>query len=306
MADVISSSSKVLSSSQKLVKKNDPSIVTLKADLSTCISQLKPSTDWNSVANEMERVLYKLETYQDPWQRYEVDLLREVVVPYIQKLKGRYFTDASRKKQISEMLYILSLTDLRHPAEALIMLDEVAYVIHHESRLKGHFFESELLIQLNSYLRKTWRPILIPTKDFLTSIGSMMLGLGLVGLIGWPLAVLYPLLSSTKQLSGIMRELEHKKSLSYSSLFQLAKLLAVSFAALQMVAVLQAYTSVSYTALIGAAACFVCAQSDELVKKLCVPLSPYVAMMQSEGGFSMDRLIDVLQRGVSREEVDKE
>lgn len=277
------------------ISKEDPILQETYHNLLICIAEIKASK-WQALSSELEKCVNHLESGRVPMYRFQVELINDVFVPYVRKLNNRYHTDEARERQLAQILHVATLPVIRHPADALLLVDKVAYQIRMTTGRKFFSFKSELMAALDLYRDKKWRPLLWETKSFLQSVGAKLLGVGLVGLVGWPLALLYPMMLSTKQLSTILRELDQTKTLSSGSIFQLARLALITFASLQLVSVLQAYASVGYMAVLAAALFFITSTSDEAMKHIIPALAPYADMLDGGSGFSLSKLADILHR----------
>lgn len=282
--------------SEVVVQKDSEVVQVVIRDLLYASADLKTNNaEWTALMKELDEVVKRLETFPSPLFQYQLDLLRDVVVPYLQKLQGRFHTDQARQRQVLDVLYVSTLTSIRHPADALLLLDDLTARIRRSGGITSFYFKSELLTVLEVYLDKKWRPLLMETRALLQNLGGKLLGVGLVGLIGWPLAVLCPLLMSSRQLTAVLKELETKRSLSPSSILLLVKLLAITFVALQLVSVLQTYAYIAHMALALAAACLLISANDNLMKRVMPALAPYADLLESGMSMSPEGLMAVIQ-----------
>lgn len=284
--------------SQELVRSESADSRLMVTNLLYLKGELKAQKGWHLVSAELDKLIAQLETTPPTSSpssallcQYQMELLRLVVVPYLQKLKGRFHTDEKRQSQLLDILYFVTNQPIQHPAEALLRLEKVA----EEIRRQGFFFKSELLLALEGYLQTQWRPLILVTQSLLQNLGGKLIGVGLIGVIGWPLAVLYPILLTSQQLVQVAKELEAKKTLSPSSLFCLGKLVVLVLVSLQLLRVLEAYLSVAYFAVIGAVVCFTVSGSNDLTKIVVAPLAPYGDILEASLALSIDQLVAVVQ-----------
>eukprot|EP01039_Chlorochromonas_danica_P009382 gene9382-10362_t len=283
--------------SQELVQSESADSRLVVTNLLYLKGELQAQKGWERVNAELDKLITQLEATPPAspssalLYKYQMELLRQVVVPYLQKLKGRFHTDEKRQSQLLDVLYFVTNPPIHHPAEALLRLETVAEDI----RRQGFYFKSELLLALEGYLQTQWRPLIMVTQSLLRNMGSKLIGVGLIGVIGWPLAVLYPMLLTSQQLAQVVKELETKKTLSPSSLFCLGKLVVFVLVSLQLVRVLEAYLSVAYLAVIAAVICFTVSGSNDLIKVAVVPLAPYGEILEASLTLSIDQLVAVMQ-----------
>jgi hypothetical protein len=126
---------------------------------------------------------------------------------------------------------------------------------------------------------KQWQPIVADNRRLLQDYGGKLLVLGLVGVVGWPVAFLYPLYKLSITLLAIVQEWERKKTLSRQSLFELIKTIAMLVAATQVLSILAVYASLGNTCLILGAAALVVSSNASLVKKAAPVLAPHLAQI---------------------------
>lgn len=283
-----------------IVRKNDPKVQDAIRGLMYCLADLKSKSNWQLLVKDLERTISHLERMPSPMYSFQLDLINDVVVHYMQQLNGRFHTDDARQHQLIEIVDIATINCMSHPAELLIVLDNIVDKIRRNRGITS-FFKSELQTLLEVYLQKKWRPILTEAKSFLQGLGGKLLGVGLIGIIGWPLAILYPLMLSTKQLTMILRELDQNKYLSPESMLQLGKLLVITFVSLQLVTILQTYAYIAYLSTTLAVVCFVVSANSSLLKQSIPAISPYAEILDGKYTFSLSRLVSVVD-GMGREE----
>jgi hypothetical protein len=115
----------------------------------------------------------------------------------------------------------------------------------------------------------------------LQNLGGKCFTLGLIGVLGWPMAVLYPLYRLTVTLLQIATEYERSQRLTAQSLFDLGRTAALLFAALQVLKILAIYAAVGQTSLLLGTAALLASVSPTVLKVLAPIVAPHVAQLDS-------------------------
>jgi hypothetical protein len=234
--------------------------------------------------------------------RYQLEIVNDCLLPYITKLKARFYTDKERVHQLSLIMDALSIqhdTQGIHPAISLTMLEKVREEIRDK---QSYFWKSELLGILDPALEKQWRPILLDLKLFLHDVAGKLFAIFLFTVIGWPLAYAYPIYSNSKRLLRVLNEWEAKRKVSSQSIFDLFKTALLIIALLQVMTIVALYQSVGYfCALLASAAVFI-SLSDSLLKTLAPIVTPYASnydrFIQHINQLSYDEAMQSIQQSI--------
>ena len=274
-------------------------------DASTSIATtalVKKLPMWTSLSEELARFSQGFLDPEVPIKRYQLELLVEAVIPYLQDRKNQMHTTASRFAQIETLLRILSGSDSshtspgsaevgNHPYHSLIKIDKLITQINRE----GGMWKSKLSTALEQGVKKQWEPIIGDHQRALSNIGGKLCMLGLVEAVGRPIVMLYPLFLVTQEALKIASEIEVKKYISVKSIMQIAKMLAMLLGVVQLSGILSMYTGLGYTCLaIGCAALFI-SSNDDLTKSAVPVLAPHMANIN----LFMDRLYQLESVAVS-------
>jgi hypothetical protein len=226
---------------------------------------------WETTGASLKGLVQKISDPNSRIQQYQIDLIREVLVPYLKKQRDRYFTDQARVRQLNEIIFALSLHGKQHPAISLNMLEKVKTEIQSN---QSYLWKSELLTALETSLAKQWLPIVADTKQFLIDTSGKLFVLGMIGLIGWPIAFFSPIMYSSKKLMKAMEDWDRRKTFSNDTVIELVKVALMIMLLMQLVTVLQFYAALGQLLLAGSMGSFLIAQSEGTVKELSPVLAP--------------------------------
>lgn len=255
-------------------------------DVSTSIANISITKNhhlWTSLSEELGKFSQIFLDPDTPLMRYQLEILVDSIIPYLQDVKTQIHTQPTRFTQIQDLLKILSMNDVSpmtpgtgersiHPCHTLLRIESVIVIINRE---RG-FFKSKLSTALESGVRKQWAPIISDHQQALMSIGGKLCILGLVEAVGRPIIMLYPLFVLTKEALKISTEIETKKKISLQSIIQIGKMLVMLFAVSQLLGILSMYRGLGYTCLaLGSAAVFV-GCNHELTKSSVPVLAPHM------------------------------
>lgn len=259
-----------------LISAQDRVVGTTLPKIANIVGQIRAesskSEQWRIVADHLQEFARKLSSPQSSINSYKLEVVTEVVVPYLSKLNGRYHVDQTRTRQLVEILGTLLHDDIQHPAIALNIIERVREEVRVSS--SNYIFQSELLTLLNNTLAKQWRPILLDLRGFLQNIGGKLITVAVVTIVGWPIVLIAPLLMNTNKLLQIIQELEKHHQLSPTSTFHLIKIVAVMIVSAKLMAILQMYQSVGFMCGFISAICFIISSSDSLLKTTAPMLAP--------------------------------
>jgi hypothetical protein len=234
-------------------------------------------SSWHHVADQLSEFRLNVEHSADQSiALYKMELLSETVLPYLNKLKGRFHTDDARSRQIQEIVGALNQINIPHPAVSLLAIEKVRDEIKANS---GYFFSSELLTLLNNSLDKQWRPILQDYRCFLQDICGKMIAVTVITLIGWPMVLLAPLLLNAQKLLLMVNELEKHKRLSPTSIMLIIQIAAVIFILSKLMFILQAYQSIGYLCGFGSVVGYAISINESLMKSTAPMIIPNAALI---------------------------
>lgn len=244
--------------------------------IATELKKTNSSNNWESTQNGLRDLVQRVADPNSQIQRYQVDLLNEVLIPYLKKQKGRYYTDAARVRQMNEIVYALSLSQQQHPAICLNILERVKTEI---SQNQSYLWKSELLTVLETAVAKQWLPIVNDTRQFLIGVSGKLFVIGMVGVVGWPMALLSPMVYSAQKLLKAMEEWERRKQLSNETILECVKILVMVIVLMQLLSVLQVYAGMGRLCVALSVAGYLVAQSDDLVKSVAPVLAPHALVI---------------------------
>lgn len=260
--------------------------VELFLDVSTSIAKIAPSKNnqlWTNLSEELGKFSSGFLDPEVPIKRYQLDLLVESIIPYLQDIKNQIQIQPARFSQIQHLLRILSGSDSSvvssgvgeggsHPCHSLIKIQTVILAINRE----GGLWKSKLSKALEEGVRKQWAPIVADHQQALLSIGGKLCILGLVEAVGRPIIMLYPLFLITKEILKISSEVEAKKRVSMQSVMQIGKMIVMLFGVVQLLGILSMYTGLGYTCLALGCVAVLVGSSDDLTKASVPVLAPHM------------------------------
>jgi hypothetical protein len=138
-------------------------------------------------------------------------------------------------------------------------------------------FKSELMTTLDNQLARQWQPIIADNRQLLQSLGVKLLGVGFMGVVGWPLVVMYPLFSHATKLLDVLKEWERMHKLSPQSIFEIVKVVVMMLVCFQLMSILQLYMSLGYMAVLVGGASVVMSQNDAMIKQYSPVISPHAS-----------------------------
>eukprot|EP01032_Pedospumella_encystans_P015475 gene15475-17696_t len=212
-----------------------------------------------------------------PLYRHQVELISDGLLQYLGNLKGRSHVDNNRFHQISVIIRAIMRSNTEHPAILLQEIDDVVAELRSGSRF--NLWKSELLTALDIATTNQWQPIIADTRVALQDIGGKLLVLGLVGVVGWPVAFLYPMLKLSSSLMRIVNEYERTKRLTNQSIFDLVKTLVMLVASIQLLSILSAYTTMGYSCLLMSAVALTISSNNQSLKFAAPILAPHMEQM---------------------------
>lgn len=273
-----------------IVQATDPLTAELIPQLLTAVDEVESGGEvWRSASKEIQEFTNRLLSQQAPFHRYQLEIMRNVVLPYVSKLRGRYHTDHTRASQVHAILSALSLPEDVHPAISLNLIEHVRYELSHSR--STFFFKSELLTLLTNELNVQWAPILNDMRVFLYDLGGKLTAIAVITIIGWPMVFLAPLLLYTRKILLMVKEFEQQHYLSRQSVFEVVKIVLIMLALSQLMSIITMYSSIGYLCGTGAVLSIAIASNKELMKAAV----PFVAPNA--------RLLDEIMTGVSRMDI---
>jgi len=119
-------------------------------------------------------------------RRFQLDLIREAVIPYIEKImEPRLSLDVKRFQQIHAVRYAICdipyLPGNDHPSHSLLAVDEIIEDVRRSS--SSYLWPSNFLTTLEAAAKKQWDPILLSHSRLLQSVASYLLVMGSFSLV---------------------------------------------------------------------------------------------------------------------------
>jgi hypothetical protein len=271
----------------KIVARTDGTYTSLFLSLEEFTSsQINNESVWKDFSSVIADFLEHLNDPHYPVRRYQIELTKEIILPYLNSLKGRIHTDPVRNRQMTDiMTAILGCRTDSHPAYCLLSLE----VVLRDVNSRGYFFKSELATVLERGVNKQWLPIIEENRVFLRNVGGKFVFLGLLGMIGWPIVLLSPLLSHSKKLLNILKEFDHTGRVSSQSVYQLGSILVMLLICFQLTSIMSRYMTLGFVLCGIGSGCLFIAQNDRLIKQF----SPTISDVYP----SVNKLIAVLDNG---------
>jgi len=140
------------------------SLVELRTSLNKITVSNKGENQWKHLSNSLDEFTTTFVNPHSPPKRYQVDVLLDAVIPYLQEIQGRIHTDVTRFHQLEQILSILSTanSNVSIPTEptsydTLLRIDNVIVDIDRQGGL--NLWKSSLSTRLSSAVKKQWDPI---------------------------------------------------------------------------------------------------------------------------------------------------
>jgi hypothetical protein len=249
-------------------------------------NKINNESTWKDFSSVIADFVEHLNDPHYPVRVYQIELTKEIILPYLNSLKGRIHTDPVRHSQMTDiMTAILGCRTDSHPAYCLLSLETVLKDV----KSRSYFFQSELATVLERGVTKQWLPIIEENRVFLRNIGGKFVFLGLLGVVGWPVILLSPLLSHSKKLLTILKEFDHSGRISSQSVYQLGSILVMLLVCLQLTSIMSQYMTLGFVACGVGGGCLFIAQNDRLIKQF----SPTISDVYP----SINRLMSVVDNG---------
>lgn len=262
------------------VSHKEPVYVQAMGQLVAVTNELKgiahKDDSWNSLSMEMSHLSNHFMNPDSNIKRFQLELATEGLLPYLKKLNGRLHFDKKRFHQINTIIHAITSTDNSHPALTLQSLDEVILDL---KRNKTYLFKSELLTLLETATEKQWQPIIVDNRNILQNVGGKFLIVGLVGVVGWPLAFMYPLYRVALNMARIASEYEQNKRITMESGIEVAKTLAIIFAATQLLSILSVYAALGHFCLACGVLAIAISANRAWIKQLAPVMAPHVVQL---------------------------
>jgi hypothetical protein len=258
----------------------------VSANVVKVASSTKPDSLWVVMAQNLTQFSQKFFDPQRPPKRYQIDILLEALVPYIEEIQTRIHTDSSRFSQLEELFSILTDGSSTGGSQSGAAYDATSTSYHDLRRIEslvkeidrqGGLWKSKLSNNLTRAVNRQWRPIISDHQRALQQLGGRLCILGLVEAVGRPVVMLYPLFLAAKEALKIASEFEKNKKLSPQSIVQIVKMVGLLWAVMQLSGILAMYTGLGYACLVMGLAAFVVSSNDELTKLSVPMLAPNMA-----------------------------
>lgn len=261
-------------------------LVTISGQIS---KMSKSDKEWNELQTEVESLTHQIVSGAFPLERYRLDIIDDVVLPYLEEMRGRLHFDRARFDQMKRLIAVLThnFTDISpsntttvdvyipriHPANILFEVDKIAADINSKSTL----WQSKLSKLLTTATRKQWQPIIMDTQVSLRTLGGNLLALGMVEVVGKPVMMLYPIYIVSVEALKLAKEFETSQHVTAQSILKILKIMIFILVGYQLMTILAMYTGLGYTCLAIGGASQIIAQSEELSKQAAPVLAPHLA-----------------------------
>jgi hypothetical protein len=308
--------STTITSNQRIVKyygrsnyvdSNDESLQTIRKevnDICSLVDNKKNDKRWKSLSDDLTNLEISLHASSSSQQhleikQYQLDIINDSIIPYIRELNTRITIEPSRYDQLKNLLDILlhnndaNDQETNHPAHILCKIE---LLIDDVDRNSGFgIWKSSLAGSLRRAVKKQWDPILKDTQKALHFVGSKLLMLGVVEVIGRPLIMLYPLyVISTDCLQVISDMNLQQEELTMRTISQIppgkflliVKAFMLLWASFQVITILSMFNSIGYSCLIIGSLSLFLSVSDERTKQV----APFLSMHLKH----VDKVIDFL------------
>ena len=146
---------------------------------------------WRDLKDDIDSVVALLgssdaSSNQRLLSRFQLDLIREAVIPYIEKImEPRLSLDVKRFQQIHAVRYAICdipyLPGNDHPSHSLLAVDEIIEDVRRSS--SSYLWPSNFLTTLEAAAKKQWDPILLSHSRLLQSVASYLLVMGSFSLV---------------------------------------------------------------------------------------------------------------------------
>jgi hypothetical protein len=234
-----------------------------------------------------------------------LEILVDVILPYLEDMKGRFHIDQMRIEQIKSLLSVIShcvpvgkedtapmeistvhgnlrgtpgpVVHREHPGMhyfnfrvALVSYNAAAEVLIKIDdillRVRSGIWASQLQKLLTAALNKQWRPIIFDNQRMFKNVGSKLVGLGIAELLGRPLLMLYPIYMVTMAAMKVVGELNTKKQPGPETYLQIIKGMLLLWGATRLMNVLSAFQGLGMSCLVFGCIAIIISVNDALTK----------------------------------------
>ncbi len=247
-------------------------LINLTVDLQQT-EMCRNDNEWKQFFEDLTAFTNHMVNPQSQIHRYQLEIICDCLLPYITKLKARFYTDKERVRQLSLIMYALSIKDsTMHPAICLSYLEGIKEEIQGR---QSYFWKSELLGILDSALEKQWRPILLDLRFFLHDLARKLCTGFLFTVIGWPLAFVFPVYGNATRLLRILKEWESHRQVSNQSIFELLNVGIMIIGFLHIMSIVAVYRSIGIICPLLPSATMFLSLNDRLLKQFAPTLTIY-------------------------------
>lgn len=250
-------------------------LVVIKSAINTIANN--GDKNWKGLNDDVSSLANYLFDPDKKLMQYQLELVQEGIVPYLGSLKGRIHVDNKRFAQIRSICNSIVNHYSDHPAVLLQDMDAILRQIRSDAGL--NLWKSELQSALQSATDKQWQPIIADNRAVLQDFGGKLMMLGLIGVVGWPVALLYPLYKLVLTLLQITKEWEQHKRLTRQSMFELVKTVAMLWAAQQVLAILGTYVALGHTCLLLGGIALAVSSNSQAIKFAAPILAPHLVQI---------------------------
>ena len=260
----------------------DNSIHALKQVIEDILKMKSANSQWVQLKDALLRMISYLSDTNVSKKLYRVQILNEAVIPYLSTMKTNSFLDTARFQQIEYLLDILSDSDkiysmssditTLHPAITCQLIDKLVIEINS----KNYWRQSTLASKLQTAVMKQWTPILHDLRNALQNIGLRLTALGLVEVVGRPVVMMYPLWLLLREVLHLVKQIEHKQSISPTTVVTMVKAFLMLYVSSSLVSLLSMYQGMGYTCLALGGLTLMVSQSESHLKQFAPILSPHL------------------------------
>eukprot|EP00607_Mallomonas_marina_P002688 CAMPEP_0182438336 /NCGR_PEP_ID=MMETSP1167-20130531/85690_1 /TAXON_ID=2988 /ORGANISM="Mallomonas Sp, Strain CCMP3275" /LENGTH=298 /DNA_ID=CAMNT_0024631643 /DNA_START=32 /DNA_END=928 /DNA_ORIENTATION=- len=195
-------------------------------------------------------------------------------------MKSRISLDSDRFYQIQSLLALCVNSESNsshHVAEILLEVDKIIRSI----KSKGGWFKSDLAISLEMAAGKQWRPVINDNRHAMHRLGSRLLLVGVVEVVGRSFLMMWPVYLILLDVLQALKGVEEKKGFLPIILIKLVKSFLILLVVMKLITILSMLNGVGYMCLLTGAGLLTASLSDELIKHTAHILSPNLAIIES-------------------------
>lgn len=278
----------------RLCNKDDPALenaikeISLVSGIVGTLSKGTIECEWSKLKSNMSRFATFLLSEDSKVHQYQVSLLMDGILPYLKKMNSRFHIDSARFVQFNAIISLIQTGG----NDCLQVLTNIEAVICDIEKNQSYLWKSDLASKLQAAIEKQWSPIVREHRAVYRSLGSKVLILGLVCIVGWPLALLYPIYQLVLDILKIQSTWKQSRQINRSNLFSIVKTIIFLSTAVQLVNIMQAYSAFGHTSMIVGIIFLLISMNDKFIKSFAPIMGPHMHEMHQ-----LDRYVRTLQFG---------